>query len=120
MAMTDALSNAIGGLRAAAAQAETAAQRVVRSASEATADTAREQPGGTQKTAASHDAPKENPAVIVSISSASKGRDDLFQGVLDFQAAAMSYMANARATEAASRTEETLLQKTSSRSYPKA
>ena len=115
MFMTDALSNAIGGLKAAAAQAETAAQRVVRSTSEATADTAREQSGNTPKAAASHDAPKESPAVIVSISSTSKGGDDLFQGVLDFQAAAMSYMANARATEAASRTEETLLRETSTR-----
>ncbi len=91
--MIDALNTAFNGIRTAASQADAAANDIARAGAAASSETGRIDPAG--------------PAVIDA--TGSRPQDDLLQGVVDLQQAALSYKANVKVAEAASEMEKTLI-----------
>jgi len=91
--MIDAINTAINGLKIAASQVDRAATTILRAGTTASAETGR--------------ASSTGPAVINA--TGTQPRNDLLQGVIDMQQAALSYKANAKVAETASDMERTAI-----------
>lgn len=95
--MIDALNTAINGMKTAGSQLDGAANTIVRAGAAASAET-----GQITSTGA-----VASPAVINS--TGTRPQDNLLQGVVDLQQAALSYKANVKVVETASEMEKTVI-----------